>query len=157
MNTDFSVDGELTKTLPARLAEKMESIGVSPKKALEYLALFAVLAIIYYCDLMRGWKQSLCSPDQVILFSELPVILLKHFVFTAWPFALVAGLDPTWRSKDAGNVFLAAYVVANVFWFRKTGCGFCVFAAAFRVIPFVFCAMIAHGLGTWRHGSRLGE
>ena len=156
MNTD-SPAGRGLKTLPARLAEKIEFIGVPRKKALEYLALFVVLGAIYYCDLTRDWKHSLSCPDQVIMFSELPMIMLKFLAFTAWPFALVAGLDPTWRSKDAGNVFLAAYMAANVLWFHKTGCGFCICAASFRIIPFVFCAMIAHGLGAWRHRSRVEE
>jgi hypothetical protein len=154
MNNDSSADGEMPKTLPARLAEKM---GVSPKKAWEYLALFVVLGTIYYCDLTWARNNSLSCPDQVILFSELPLIFIKYFLYTAWPFALVAAFDPAWRSKDAGNVFLAAYVAANALWFHHTGCGFCVFAAAFRVIPFVFCAMIAHSLGAWRHRSRLKE
>jgi hypothetical protein len=154
MNIEFPTGKEF-KTLRARFAEKIESIGVPRKKALEYLALFVVLGTIYYCDLTRDWKNSRACPDQVIMFSELPVIMLKFLAFTAWPFALVAGLDPTWRSKDAGNVFLAAYVAANVLWFHKTGCGFCVFAASFRIIPFVFCAMIAHGLGAWRHRARV--
>jgi hypothetical protein len=38
-----------------------------------------------------------------------------------------------------------------------TGCGFCLLGASFRIIPFVACAMIAHGLGNWRHWSRLEE
>jgi hypothetical protein len=157
MKIDLPAGGELPKTLPARLAEKMESIGVSPMKALEYLALFVVLGTIYYCDLTRDWKQSICTPDQVITFSELPVIMFKFLVFTAWPFAIVAALDPTWRSRDAGNVFPAAYIGANALWFHHTGCGFCVFAASFRIIPFVFCALIAHSLGAWRHRSRVEE
>jgi len=105
-----------------------------------------------------GYKQAACSTtEQVIYFSDLPLIFLKYFLYTAWPFVIVAVLDPTWRSKDAGNVFLAAYIAANVVWYRHTGCGFCMFAAAFRVIPCVFCALIAHSLGAWRHRSRVEE
>jgi|GEM_PF-6817646 hypothetical protein len=155
MNTNFHADGELPKTFPARLAGKIESFGVSPKKALEYLAMFVVLGIIYYCDLTRGYQQNACAPERDIYFSDLPLIFLKCFPYTAWPFAIVAAFDPTWRSKDAGNVFLAAYVGANVMWFHHTGCGFCILAASFRTIPLAFGALIAHRLGTWYHRSRL--
>ena len=157
MNTHFPTDGDLPKTLPARVAAKIESAGVSPKKAFEYLVLFVVLGTMYYCDLTRARNNSLRDPDQVIYFSQLPLIFLKYFLYTAWPFGLVAAFDATWRSKDAGNVFLAAYIAANVVWYHHTGCGFCVLGASFRIIPFVFCAMIAHGLGNWRHRSRLEE
>lgn len=158
MNTDFPAGREPLKAFPARVAEKIESLGVSPKKALEYVALFVVLGTIYYCDLTRGYKEGTCSTeDRVIYFFDLPLIFLKHFLYTAWPFALMAFFDRTWRSQDAGNVFLAAYIGANVVWYHHTGCGFCILAASFRTIPFVFCALIAHGLGAWRHRSRLEE
>ena len=157
MNTDFSACRETFKTLLTRLAEKMKAIGVSPKKAVEYLALFVVLGVIYYCDFTREDHQAACSTEKDIYVADLPLIFLKYFLHTAWPFAIVAALDPAWRSQDAGNVFLAAYVAANVVWFHHTGCGFCIFAASFRTIPFVFGAMLAHKIGAWRHRSRLEE
>jgi hypothetical protein len=138
-----------------RLADRLASIGVSPKKAVEYLAMFLVLGTIYYCDLTRGYKASACNTEPVIIqFSDLPLIFLKYFLYTAWPFALVALIDSNWTSKDAGNVFLAAYIGANMVWFHHTGCGFCIFAASFRTIPFLLGAMIAHRLGAWRHRGR---
>jgi hypothetical protein len=155
MKTDFSSAGGLPKTFPARLAEKMTSIGVSPKKALEYLTLFVVLGIIYYCDLNRGYQQGTCNAERDIHFSDLPLIFLKYFLYTAWPFAIVAAFDPTWRSQDAGNVFLAAYIGANVVWFHHTGCGFCILAVSFRTVPLAFGGLIAHRLGHWRHRSHL--
>jgi len=158
MNTNSSTDGGLPKSLPARLAAKLESIGVSPKKALEYLAMILVLGVIYYCDLTRGRQQAACSTtEQVIYLSDLALIFLKYFLYTAWPFALVAAYDSTWTTKDAGNVFLASYVAANVVWLHHTGCGFCIFAASFRTIPLVFGALLAHCLGNWCHRSHLEE
>lgn len=157
MKADFTAGGELPKTFPARLAEKIESFGVSPKKALEFLALFVALGTIYYCDLNRGYQQAACAPERDIYFSDLPLIFLKYFLCTAWPFALVAAFDPTWRSQDAGNVFLAAYIGANVVWFQHTGCGFCILAASFRTIPLVLGAMLAHKLGNWLHRSKMAE
>lgn len=158
MNANFPGGSEMPKTLPARLAEKIVSLGVSPKKALEYLALFVVLGIIYYCELTRGRQQAACSTtEQVIYFSDLPLIFLKYFLCTAWPFAIVAAYDSKWTPKDAGNVFLAGYVAANWVWFHHTGCGFCILAASFRTIPLVCGAMLAHKLGAWRHRSRQEE
>jgi len=156
INTNFPTGGGLPKTWRARLAERIESFGLSPKKTLEYLALIVVLGTIYYCDLTRGYVQSNHNTTpQIIELTDLPLIFLKYFLYTAWPFALVAAYDPAWRSKDAGNAFLAAYIVANIVWFHRTGCGFCIFAASFRTIPYVFGAMIAHRLGAWRHRSQL--
>ena len=158
MNADFSPDGGLPRTVPARLAAKLESFGVSPKKALEYAALFVVLGTIYYCDLTRGYQQSAHNTaERVIYFSDLPLIFLKYFLYAAWPFAIMAAYDSTWTTKDAGNAFLAAYIGANVVWFHHTGCGFCIFAASFRTIPFLLGGMIAHRLGAWRHRSRLAK
>ena len=75
MNTDVPAGGELPNTFPARLVEKMESIGVSPKKALEYLAMFVVLGVVYYSYLIHSWKQDASSPDQIITLSDVPGIL----------------------------------------------------------------------------------
>lgn len=155
MNTDSPAGRDRLKTLPARLAEKIETLGVSPKKALEYLAMFLVLGTIYYHDLNRGYQQGICNPERDIYVSDLPLIFLKYFLYTAWPFAIAAAFDPTWRSQDAGNVFLAAYIGANAVWFHHTGCGFCILAASFRTIPLAFGALIAHRLGAWRHRSHL--
>jgi hypothetical protein len=84
-------------------------------------------------------------------------LIVVEFGWGVWPFALVAAFDPAWRSQDAGNVFLAAYLGANVVWFHHTGCGFCIFAASFRTIPIVSGALIAHKLGSLRHYPRLTE
>lgn len=157
MNTDFSA-AEMLKTIPARLSEKIESLGLPRKKALEYAGMFVALTVIYYCYYLRDWKQNTCRPETtVVTIPELGVLMLKFLAFTAWPFALMAGFDSTWRSKDAGNVFLAAYVAGNVWFYHRTHCGFCIFAAAFRIIPYVFCAWLAHGIGAWVHRIRRPE
>jgi hypothetical protein len=157
MNTDFSTEGELPKTLLARLAEKIESCGVSPKKALEYLALFAVMTAIYYFYFVRDARANACPPDDTITFAQLGVLILKFLVCTSWPFAVVAFWDYEWTSKDAGYLFLAAYIGTNILWYHKTHCAFCIFAASFRIVPYCFCALVAHALGTWRHGTRREE
>jgi hypothetical protein len=156
MNIDFDTSGEPLKTVPERLSG-MISTFVTPRKALEYLALFAMLSVIYYCYFVQGAKANACPPDAELTLSEIGLSALKLFLFTGWPFALLAACDPAWRSKDAGNVFLAAYITTNVFWYHKTGCGFCIFAASFRIIPYVFCALVAHSLGAWRFRLRGDE
>jgi hypothetical protein len=104
---------------------------------------------------VRGASANACSADTEITLSQLGVMMLKFFVFTGWPFAVLAFFDSTWRSKDAGNVFLASYITTNVFWYFKTGCGFCIFAAWFRIVPYILCAWLAHGLGALRHRQKL--
>ena len=147
MNTDFSAGGEMRKSLPMRFVEKIESLGVPRRKALEYAALIVALGALYYWDLMRDYKQAACTPVRIITPYTLFVIYLNCFLYTAWPFAIVAGFDGAWRSKDAGNVFLAGYIAANVLWYRHTECGFCIITGAFRIIPLVIGALTAHGIG----------
>ena len=151
MNTEFSADNHLSKTLPARLAEKLECLGVSPKKAVEYLALFVVLTGIYYFYFVRDARENTCPTDDPITFAQLGVLILKFLFFTSWPFAIVAFWDAEWTSKNAGHVFLASYIFTNVLWYHKTHCAFCIFAASFRIVPYCFCALVAHTLGTARH------
>ena len=151
MNNDFYNGGEMSKTFPARVADKLASIGLPPKKAAEYLAMFVVLTVIYYCYFVRDAKANSCPVDETITLSQLGLLTLKFLAFTGWPFALMAVCDAEWRSKDAGNVFLAAYLFTNVLWYHKTHCAFCIFAASFRIIPYVFCALVAHSLGALRH------
>ena len=158
MKPEFSPVSGPPKSFPARLADRIESFGVSPKKAMEYAAMILVLGIIYYCDLMHRHQQAACTPaEQIISLSELTLIFLKYFLCTAWPFAIVAACDSQWTNKDAGNVFLAGYVGANWVWFHHTGCGFCILAASFRTIPLVAGALLAHKLGSWRHRVRIKE
>ena len=116
--------------------------------------MFVVLGAFIYFDLARGYRANNSGMDRIIMFSDLPMILLQYFLLTSWPFELVAAYDSTWTTKDAGNVFLAAYIAGNAVWFLHTGCGICIFAASFRAIPFLLGGMIAHSLGAWRHHSR---
>jgi hypothetical protein len=157
MNTDLQIIGEIPKTFALRLYEKIVSLPPSRKKALEYLGLFALLTAIYYCYFVRGATVNACSADTEITLSQLGLLMLKFLVFTGWPFTVLAFFDPTWRSKDAGNVFLASYVTTNVLWYYKTGCGFCIFAAWFRIVPYILCAWLAHGLGALRFRSHGDE
>jgi len=147
MNTGFSAGTEMLKSLPARFLEKLELLGVPRRKALEYASLFVVLGGLYYLDLLRDYKEAACTPVRTVTPYTLFMIYLECFLCTAWPFAIVAGFDGTWRSKDAGNVFLAGYVAANVLWYRHTDCGFCIIGGAFRVIPLALGALTAHGIG----------
>lgn len=149
MNNEFPAGREMLKALPEWLAEKLESIGVSPKKAWEYAGMFLVLCPIYYFYLLRGYQQARCSPEVHITLTQLALAMIKFTLFSAWPFVVVAAYDGSWRSKDAGNVFLAAYAAALVLWMHKIGCGFCAFGAAAQAIPYIFCAWVAHGVGVW--------
>lgn len=149
MNTDLHAADESPKSFLAGVQERLASIGLSRKKALEYTGMIALLTVIYYCYYVRDAKA--CEPDLELTFSLMGMLMLKFLVFTGWPFALMAFFDSSWRSKDAGNVFLVSYIITDVIWYHKTGCGFCIFAASVRLIPYVLCAWIAHGLGALRY------
>lgn len=155
MNTDSHANAETPKTFLSRLCEKMASLPVSRKKVLQYLGMFGVLTVIYYCYFVAGTKNS--CPVVVITLPQLGVLFLKFLLFSGWPFAAMAFFDPTWRSRDAGNVFVASYVTVNVIWYYKTGCGFCIFAAWVEIIPCILCAWLAHGLGALRYRAQREE
>jgi hypothetical protein len=141
MNTELQVAvAEVPKPLLVRL--KMPK-----KKALEYLGMFALLTVIYYCYFVRDAKANAISPVMEMTYSELIVIMVQFLVLTSWPFTLMSFFDSTWRSKDAGNVFLFSWIATNLLWYHQTGCAFCIFAASFKVIPYALCAWVAHGLG----------
>jgi hypothetical protein len=157
MNPDLSTGDDLPKTFAARTAVKIESFGLSPKKALEYLVMFMVLGITVYLDLERGYRENKCPMNRSINIPEIPLIFLKYFIFTSWPFGLMAACDSTWKEKDAGNVFIAAYIAATVVWFHHTGCGLCIWAAFLRTVPFLIGGIVAHRIGHWRHRWRMGK
>lgn len=151
MNTEFRAHDGLFRPLFSRLADKLVSCGLSPKRTLEHIAMFTVLTVIYYCYFVRDAKPNTC-PNIEITLTQLGVLMLKFLAFTSWPFALMAALDSGWRNKDGGNVFLAAYIFTNILWYHRTHCAFCIFASAMRVVPYAICACIAHAVGSLRYG-----
>jgi hypothetical protein len=155
MNSDFTASAELPESFPTRMAVKIQSVGLSPKKAFEYLAMLVVLGAFMYFDLARGYRDHTGAMDRIMMLSDWPLIFLKYSLLTAWPFGLAAAFDSTWTTKDAGNAFLAAYLTTNAVWFLHTGCGLCIFAASFRAIPFLLGGMIAHSLGACWRRSRM--
>jgi hypothetical protein len=142
MITDLPAAGEAPKSFLARL-----KTSVSRKKALEYLGMFVLLTVVYYCYFVRDAQVNASSPVIKIEPGQLIPLMVRFLVLTSWPFTLMAFFDSTWRSKDAGNVFLYAWLATNVLWYHKTGCAFCIFAAAFHIIPYLLCACVAHGFG----------
>jgi hypothetical protein len=142
MNTDLPASGEIPKTFLARF-----KTSVSRKKALEYLGMFVVLTVVYYCYFVRHATVNASSPVIEIEPGQLIPLMVRFLVLTSWPFTLMAFFDPTWRSKDTGNVFLYAWLATNLLWYHKTGCAFCIFAAFFHIIPYMLCAWVAHGFG----------
>ena len=142
MNTDLPASSGIPKTFLARLKTSM-----SRKRALEYLGMFAVLTVIYYCYFVRDAMVNASSPIIEIAPGQLIPLMVRFLVLTSWPFTLMAFFDPTWRSKDSGNVFLYAWLATNLLWYNKTGCAFCIFATSFHIIPYILCVWVAHGFG----------
>ena len=140
MNTELHAAVEVPKPLLVRWK-------ISKKKALEYLGMFALLTVIYYCYFVRDARINAVSPIMEVTSGLAIVLMLKFFLFTGWPFLFMSFFDATWRSKDAGNVFLLSWIATNVLWYHQTGCAFCIFAASFKIFPYALCAWVAHGLG----------
>jgi hypothetical protein len=146
---------EAIKKFPARMAGKVGAMGLLQRKALEYTVLFIALWLIYSIYLKSSLQNTACAVINVNL-ALLPV-MLKFLFFTGWPFALLAGLDRTWNSKNAGHVFLAAYISTNIFWIHRYGGLFCPFSLPLRLLPYILGAVIGHKVGSWRHTFNLRE
>jgi hypothetical protein len=110
--------------------------------------LFVILGTIYSFYLQKLWSVPACA--DVVIDVSYGLVLLKFIVLTGWPFALLPFLDETWTSKDAGRVFLVAFVTTNVFWMHKYHHNFCPFSFAFEVFPYVFSAIVGNATGTFR-------
>ncbi len=134
------------------MAERLQSLEALRRKVLESVVLFLVLATIYSVYLKALWSIPACR--YIDLDFAYLLVLLKFLALTGWPFALVAFLDNTWSSKDAGRVFLAAFITTNAFWMHHYHHSFCPFSFAFEIFPYVFSAVVGHALGAWRLTSR---
>ena len=84
-------------------------------------------------------------------------MLLQFLVLTGWTCALLAFLDDTWRSKDAGGIFLAAFLATNAYWMHKYHHSFCPYSFAFEIFPYVFSASVGHAIGAATHLNRERE
>ncbi|HEX7652025.1 MAG TPA: hypothetical protein VF607_00875 [Verrucomicrobiae bacterium] len=151
MNEVQPNNGGVPKTVGEGWRVWLADLGMSPKKAAQYLALFLVLMVIYFFHFVNAAQAATCNVDETITAGQAGLAFLKFFALTGWPFAVLAFGDAGWTSRDAGNVFLAAYFFTNVIWYLKSGCAFCIYAAAFKIIPYVFCAWVAHSIGAARH------
>jgi hypothetical protein len=150
MNMKALITVEPLKMLPAHLPETASSFLVSQKKALEYVGLFTLLTAIYYGCFVSAANADVSTLGAQVTFLHISAITLKAFLFTSWPFMLLAFFDPAWRSKDAGIVLLAAYIVTNALLYFKTSSVICLFATSLQIIPFMCVAWAAHGLGALR-------
>ena len=157
MNTNSPSGKDNLNAVPPLLAEKFEGMGDSQKRALEYLALFSALSLCYSLYLKPALGQSSCSasPVEVALNLALLVPILKFFLFTGWSCALVAALDPNWRSKDAAPVVLTAYAATSVFWIHQSGGNFCPYCVLYWMLACLGSASIGQWIGCRLRALRL--
>jgi hypothetical protein len=151
MNAKIQSAFETATDLRARIADRLQSMDPLPRKTFESLALFVILGTIYSVYLQALWSIPICR--NVSLDFAYVLVLLKFLVLTGWPFALMALLDETWASNDAGRVFLATFITTNAFWMHKYSHTFCPFSFAFEIFPYIFSAMVAHAIGSRRQPS----
>lgn len=114
------------------------------RKVFEYLGLFCFLAIVYAIYLsmhLRVMTGVANAPPANTLFGY----LVKLCLISAVPFAGLAYSDRAWDSTDAAPVCAAAWVVV-CFGF-SCNCTVCAIGLAVPFLPFVFSALIAHGIG----------
>ena len=84
INTE-SQSGKVTlNALRVLMAEKFESLGELQKKALEYLALFLALTIVYSLYLKSSLDRTICPAGPEIVPIDLTLMLaaLKFFLIT---------------------------------------------------------------------------
>ena len=124
--------------------------------------LFIVLFITY--DYYVGWilKQfvniSIGKTDSSILEANIDTWLkiphlLKFFLITGWPYALLAFIDKDWRYKDASKIGSMAWLGAFLLLIHQYGLNACPLGVLGMGIPFFMSGCLAHALGTWRHSA----
>jgi hypothetical protein len=134
------------------LSARLESREISPKKLLEYPALFIVLWFIYYRYFKPLTERTDCPVIEINLSLLLPI--LKFVLCAGWPFALIAGIDPDWRSKDAARVAVASYASYCVFVLHVGGCPLCIMGVVAMFFPLIFSATVMNAIGSWSHSLR---
>lgn len=139
--------------LRARIVGRLQNVDPLRRKLLQSAAMLVVLGTIYSVYLQALWSIPECRV--IVLNLAYLLVLLKFVALTGWPFALMAFLDETWSSKDAGLVFLAAFISTNTFWMHKYHHAFCPYAFAFEIFPYVFSATVGQAIGSRSHMLRL--
>jgi hypothetical protein len=152
MNMKNQFAFETAKGLRARMVERIQNLEPFKRIALESVGLLLILGTVYSFYLRALWSVPTCR--EVVINLGYSLVLLKFLAFTGWPFALVAFLDETWSSQNAGRVFLTAFITTNTFWMHKYHHQFCPFSFAFEIFPYVFSAAVGHAIGAWRQTRR---
>lgn len=153
VNINLLSSMETIKTLQGLVAGRMEALGLFPRKAVEHLAMLAVLWFIYSSYVKASLVRTACP--EVKFDAAFMLGMAKFAFFTGWPFALIAFLDREWSDRDAGMIFLAVYAATNLYWVNRFHCSICPYAAPFQLLPYVFGALIGHKAGLWGRPSRL--
>jgi hypothetical protein len=141
--------------LRSRMVDRIQEVEPWRRKVVESVGLLLVLGIIYSVYLKALWSIPVCRV--VELDAAYLLVLLKFLMLTGWPFALLAFLDDSWRSKDAGRIFLAAFLTANAYWMHKYHHSFCQYSFAFEIFPYVFSALVGHAIGAAVHLNKEHE
>lgn len=117
-------------------------------------ALVVVLMVIYGLYLYRLIAMN--HEDSVTSFGVfIARILLVSFIGGA-PFAVMAWLDPRWRSRHAAEIAIASWVMVFGVFAVVYGAK-CPLVAIFLFIPLTFGALVGHNIGTLRHPPTLEE
>jgi len=122
---------------------------ISQRKVFQYLGLFSVLVFIYAISLSRYLKFILAAPA-ISGLGDLMRPLVTFCTLSAFPFAVVAYSDKSWRSSDAAPVCAAAWAMVAAAFMHKYHTD-CVPLVAAPFVPFIASALVAHGAG---HGTR---
>jgi hypothetical protein len=131
-------------TMPDALYELCGTIGITRRKAFQYLGLFCFLVVIYAMglpDYLTRIKADIGDATVGNLFGP----LVKFAVVSALPLGMLAYSDQSWRSSDAAPVCLTAWGAVSICLSSKYPC---LAAVGFPFLPFILAALLAHGVGT---------
>jgi hypothetical protein len=124
-------------------------LGITWRKASEYLGLFCFLLAIYWLCISSYVRFIDAEPPSGYGFGDLIKPLIGTCLISAFPFGALAYRDKTWRSNDAARVIIATgmavYMGLSLQYDRV--CLYFV-AVLLAMVPFVLCAQCAHKIGT---------
>jgi hypothetical protein len=124
-------------------------LGITWRKASQYLGLFCFLLVIYWFCISQYVRFIDAEPPNGYGFGDLMKPLIGTCLISAFPFGVLAYRDKAWRSGDGARVIVGAgmAVYTRLSFQYDRVCLYFV-AVLLALVPFILCAQLAHKIGT---------
>ena len=160
MSMDAEIRQRIRDRLESSVATRLDELSESfLPKILPSLLLFIVLFATY--QYYMGWLFG-AMVDSATGKSSEPIVkdsmlqfpaLLKFFLITGWPFAVLAFVFKDWNSTDAARVAFPTFAAVSAIELHHYGLNQCPRVLVLSV-PFLATAAIGHAIGAMRRPAK---